>query len=396
MNNLKSRKGGASLRNLKRLLCLLLVLTMLPINAFAASGAGTGTDPVRPGTGSSTGFGWKQRSDAMGFALGIQQMQGSDYTIKPQTKEDAEKTKNSIVKSQGMANAIQHFTRSYPHPYEPSGGQGLLFMVPAGTSGTQYITRVDPGGSRSREVLVPSLKAGSYTPNNNLSDTLFKLAISRISNANPNPTLYASDFSGILKTISESDAKNLIGYIFSSSDYGSAGLATEINTKFKERADLQPENYTEDQNPTFYNARRVCNYAAIILSLAKLLPQENWSVYESYVSDYVCNVLAGSAYQPIVITGEVAIATMWGSVSSSMVHWRTATDHMALKAGVGVEVFKDADTYFSELKDPVDSNAEVTRIIMRRASSQVASNPGTPGSESFMGCLLYTSDAADE
>ena len=137
MNNLKSKKGGASLRNLKRLLCLLLVLTILPVNAFAASGAGTGTDPVRPGTGSSTGFGWKQRSDAMGFALGIQQMQGSAYTIKPQTKEDVEKTKNSIVKSQGMANAIQHFTRSYPHPYEPSGGQGLLFMVPAGTSGTQ-------------------------------------------------------------------------------------------------------------------------------------------------------------------------------------------------------------------------------------------------------------------
>lgn len=385
MNNLKSKKGGASLRNLKRLLCLLLVLTILPVNAFAASGAGTGTDPVRPGTGSSTGFGWKQRSDAMGFALGIQQMQGSAYTIKPQTKEDVEKTKNSIVKSQGMANAIQHFTRSYPHSYEPSGGQGLLFMVPAGTSGTQYITRVDPGGSRSREVLVPSLKAGSYTPNRNLSNTLFKLAISRISNANPNPTLYASDFSGILTTISESDAKNLIGYIFSSSDYGSAGLATEINAKFKEIADDQPEGYLEGDNPTFYNARRVCNYAAIILSLAKLLPQENWSVYESYVSDYVCNVLAGSAYQPIVITGEVAIATMWGSVSSSMVHWRTATDHMALKAGVGVEVFKDADTYFSELKDPVDSNAEVTRIIMRRASSQVASNPGTPGSESFMG-----------
>ena len=43
MNNLKSRKGGASLRNLKRLLCLLLVLTMLPINAFAS-------DIIVPGT----------------------------------------------------------------------------------------------------------------------------------------------------------------------------------------------------------------------------------------------------------------------------------------------------------------------------------------------------------
>ena len=108
MNNLKSMKGGASLRNLKRLLCLLLVLTMLPINAFAASGAGTGTDPVRPGTGSSTGFGWKQRSDAMGFALGIQQMQGSDYTIKPPTEQSWVDRPVALSVFKGGSRAPQH------------------------------------------------------------------------------------------------------------------------------------------------------------------------------------------------------------------------------------------------------------------------------------------------
>ena len=75
MNNLKSRKGGASLRNLKRLLCLLLVLTMLPINAFASDIIVPGSGGTSPGSGGGgSGTKWSSPTNlGPGMLLHVQQ-----------------------------------------------------------------------------------------------------------------------------------------------------------------------------------------------------------------------------------------------------------------------------------------------------------------------------------
>ena len=85
MNNLKSRKGGASLRNLKRLLCLLLVLTMLPINAFASDIIVPGSGGTSPGSGGGgSGTKWSSPTNlGPGMLLHVQSSERTvtfDYT----------------------------------------------------------------------------------------------------------------------------------------------------------------------------------------------------------------------------------------------------------------------------------------------------------------------------
>ena len=75
MNNLKFRKGGASLRNLKRLLCLLLVLAMIVPSALAVDIITPDSGGTSPGTGGGgSGTKWSSPTNlGPGMLLHVQQ-----------------------------------------------------------------------------------------------------------------------------------------------------------------------------------------------------------------------------------------------------------------------------------------------------------------------------------
>lgn len=86
----------------KRFLCLLLVLLMFPLDALAVVVPGGGTNIGYAG-GKTTKFRFREY---VGIALGIQQMQGPDYTVtRPTEKEVAAGKKGT----EGLANVTKHF-----------------------------------------------------------------------------------------------------------------------------------------------------------------------------------------------------------------------------------------------------------------------------------------------
>ena len=127
MNNLKSRKGGASLRNLKRLLCLLLVLTMLPINAFAS-------DIIVPGSG-----GTSPGSTNLGPGM-LLHVQSSERTVTFDYTDPA----NVVL---GCVGTLQnrHLGWMYTSVYGSQRRQGLLKRGPCRESGPGGPPRVYPG-----------------------------------------------------------------------------------------------------------------------------------------------------------------------------------------------------------------------------------------------------------
>lgn len=377
-----------------RFLSLLLVVAMLMPSALAASGAGAGQAPGKIGSGASTGFGSYKDPARLGFALGIQQMSGDDYKVTPPTEELSKDPSyaSSLVKSMGVAKVYEHFSHSYPNPYEPNGGQGQIFMIPSSFTGQQYVYRVDAGANISRDEMYRRLTPGSGSADTTLANDLVKKATERVNNSNPNPSFSPADFTGIISTIPESQAVGLITYIFSSSNYGSTGLAAELNQKFKTYVENQLEGWEELDVPAFYNTRRISNYAAVILSLGRLLPQENWSVYEKYVSEMCVNALAGQAYQPVVITGEIAIATSYFDENSPYVNWRTASEHLALKSGVALDTIQDTTRNLPAVKTVVAGVDNPTRTILKTAAAQ-GGNKNSPGSEKFIGVNNRGEDA---
>lgn len=80
----------------RRLLCLLLVLTMLPVSSLAASDAGlAGTT-----TSYLNGAGLTVAAAAhTGIALGIQQMSGEQYTVKTKNYSCWKKPKKGCAKA---------------------------------------------------------------------------------------------------------------------------------------------------------------------------------------------------------------------------------------------------------------------------------------------------------
>lgn len=139
MNNLKSRKGGASLRNLKRLLCLLLVLMMLPINAFASDIIVPGSGGTSPGSGGGgSGTKWSSPTNlGPGMLLHVQ---SSERTVTFDYTDPA----NVVL---GCVGTLQnrHLGWMYTSVYGSQRRQGLLKRGPCRESGPGGPPRVYPG-----------------------------------------------------------------------------------------------------------------------------------------------------------------------------------------------------------------------------------------------------------
>lgn len=357
---------------------------MLTTSAFAATGAGSGMDPqyVKP-SGSNTDF--SSRNSDVGIAIGIQQMAGNEYSVSALTSEEEAERERWRIKSDGLATVIKHFAQSYPMPYEPAGGQGLLYILPSHISGAQYVYCVGTSGNFSRASMVSSMAAGAYSVNYSVSDRLYAKAIAGVTDSNPNPNISAADIDSIVATITEGQAKDLIGYIFAGcADYRQNSIADAINRRYKEVYAHGVDDLRK--TPNLMSARQACNYAAIILSLSKLLPSENQPVYTGYVKDYLCNVLSGASYSPIVITTELCFATEWKG-DGSYCNWRTIPEQIALHTGVDVNKVRNVPASLPGALSSMLIDTNPAQSIIRAASDSNygANYGGAIGSTQMLG-----------
>lgn len=191
----------------KRFLCLLLVLLMFPLDALAVVVPGGGTNIGYVG-GKTTKFRFREY---VGIALGIQQMQGQDYTVtRPTEKEVAAGKKGT----EGLANVTKHFLYSYPNPYSPSGGQGLFYIVPKAAGAPKYVAAVSRAGVGQAPIGSNWCYASSGAFSHTKSDELFKALTSKISDQNPNPSIDPNYFNGLVAKYDKAEAEKLINYIF--------------------------------------------------------------------------------------------------------------------------------------------------------------------------------------
>lgn len=368
----------------KRFLCLLLVLLMFPLDALAVVVPGGGTNIGYAG-GKTTKFRFREY---VGIALGIQQMQGPDYTVtRPTEKEVAAGKKGT----EGLANVTKHFLYSYPNPYAPSGGQGLFYIVPSGAPTPKYVAAVSSAGVGQASIGSNWCYASSGAFSHTKSDELFKALTSKISDQNPNPSIDPNYFNGLVAKYDKAEAEKLINYIFGRRKSNTEVDVVAINKAFDDAYRYGTNVY--GKAPVLQDTRKVANYAAIILSLARLMPQENWSTYEAYVRDFVCNFASGKGYQPVVITAELCMPFEHNG-NGSFNTWRTVAEEAAILTGVEEPKIRTADVSMPSVINAVNgSNKNPAFSIIKIAQSEGARVNG-----SMLGgmCMLGINSKGDE
>lgn len=368
----------------KRFLCLLLVLLMFPLDALAVVVPGGGTNIGYAG-GKTTKFRFREY---VGIALGIQQMQGPDYTVtRPTEKEVAAGKKGT----EGLANVTKHFLYSYPNPYSPSGGQGLFYIVPKAAGAPKYVAAVSSAGVGQAPIGSNWCYASSGAFSHTKSDELFKALTSKISDQNPNPGIDPNYFNGLVAKYDKAEAEKLINYIFGPRKSNTEVDVATINTRFDYAYRYGTGGY--EHAPVLQDTRKVANYAAIILSLARLMPQENWGTYEAYVRDFVCNFASGKGYQPVVITAELCMPFEYNG-NGSFNTWRTVAEEAAILTGVEEPKIRTADVSMPSVINAINgSNKNPAFSIIKIAQSEGARVNG-----SMLGgmCMLGINSKGDE
>lgn len=362
---------GTVKKTFTRFLSLLLVLLMLPLDAMALVVPGGGQNIGYSGEGKTTDYSF---AAYVGIALGIQQMQGSQYTIKQKTSDAEGKV------TEGLAHVVDHFMYSYPDPAAADNTVATYYIVPSGAAEPKYVAVTSPEGVGQYPIGNSWMRAGSGSKTTTVADALYNKAVENVSDVRPNPNLSKEDIASIANSISTSDAQNLINYIFGRRVSNTEVDISAINQAFN-------EVYTHGVNAAQGNeiaqtTRYICNYAAIILSLAKLLPSSSWSIYLTYVQDFVTNALAGHDFQPIVITAELCMPFEHKG-NGQFNTWRTVTEEVAILTGGEEDKIRRADEAFQNAKTEITQSSKNPAFAIIKA----AQNEGRRTNGSMLGGL---------
>lgn len=358
------------MRNLKRFLCFFLVLVMLMPSALAVPG---GT--MVPGAGvvgdkdvgglQDTPFGLQYK---VGIALGIQQMQGDKYTVKPKPTDEMEKI------SKGLANTADHFLYSYPNPYAASGSLSVFYILPSAFKAPKYATTT--GGGVGQYPIDSSrwMYGTSGSLNMRVADELYKKAVENVTEVRPAPALTSEDIASIANGISTQEARDLINYIYWHQVKVDQMDVTAINKAFQIVYEYGTQGLVD--NDTLETTRYICNYAAIVLSLAKLLPSANWSTYLKYVQGFVTNALNGDGFQPVVITAELVMPFEYNG-DNNFVNLRTTGEAVSILTGAQESKIRTADISYSDLKEAANNHSgNQLESLMKRANRESGTRNG--------------------
>lgn len=334
MNNLKSRKGGASLRNLKRLLCLLLVLTMLPINAFASDIIVPGSGGTSPGSGGGgSGTKWSSPTNlGPGMLLHVQ---SSERTV------TFDYTDPANVVSKGYDEVVKYWTTHFPNT-DPDSKQTGIYLLPTWIKSNydQSAIQFKKNGTLDYSYSpVYYIKMGSTTAeiNNQLGKNAYnKAAESLKNNSNPNYVLPANYWQNLLNdSTMQSQCASIVTQLFSAktTSFGySDGDADAITERVLY---YLGERGTENSWPEFgpdVNKRNVglfMNYCGFLATVIATLPASERAARAADLDRMCQDFLGGQGYTPMVVTGEIVIPTEYNNDTSWSVWW---TPQQALRA----------------------------------------------------------------
>lgn len=370
MNNLKFRKGGASLRNLKRLLCLLLVLTMIVPSALAADIIVPDSGGISPGAGGGgSGTKWSSPTNlGPGMLLHVQ---SSERTV---TFEYPDKATKAV--SKGYDEVVKYWTTHFPNT-DPDSKQTGIYLLPTWIKSNYNQSAIQFKKNGTLEYSyspVYYIKMGSTTKNinNQLGKNAYnKAAESLKNNSNPNYVLPANYWQNLLNNSTlQSQCASIVTQLFSAKDTSFGYSDDDANNitrrvlyylgESKGKNDWLPEstggkNLTDAQ----IDVGKFMNYCGFLATVIATLPASERAARAAEL-DHMCqDFLGGKGYTPMVVTGEIVIPTEYNNDTSWSVWW---TPQQALHA-VTQQNWPDDVSNMWNPKTKVDI---ITQIGMRR------------------------------
>lgn len=386
----------------KRFLCILLVLCMLPIQSLAVN-SGLGNVAYSSTVSSSVVSGGYDT----GLALGIQTMKEEKYTVR---RTEAEYKEGAAVNNQGLANAARHFLYSYPNPDTSSSSvASTVYILPMWRTGSQwkyppkYMSGTSEGKLRRVSIeghyYASELKSGVSSPHP-IYQTM-DMSISNYLYAAATSGKFAKDagsdaydyFDGYIEKMYLPIARDLVGYVFApSKSISVVGQGTwynvDVDTINKRWEDVYEYNIFNREGEEV-KTQKICNYAALLLSLARLLPEENWDLYEQNISQFVVNAIRGEEYQPVLITAEMCQAYRHDSTKYYDA-WMTVPEYLMFCAGITEEdKIRSADTRLG-VKALGSGDINMAQTILKAARKDAGEKAGNQyGLGSMLGFDRY-------
>lgn len=279
---------------------------------------------MRPGSAAATNFSAYFR---VGVALGLQTMGGSTYTIKPELKAG----QKGGAWAPGLANVTEHFTHSFPEPNSAKGELGVFYLVPSANPAPTHVLVPDACG-RAPLPRAQWEKDANGVMNKRIADELYKRATKNVSASNPAPNLTFNDVVAVANTITREEALSHVRYIFSPTKKESGGTVRDTETivrNFKNAYHYNPEGSKED-SPAM-TTRKLCNYGATMLCIAKLMPWDTYVQDRNDVINMLVNAISGKPYQPVVITAELTMQMQHNGGPYTTI--RTVAENIAIQTG---------------------------------------------------------------
>lgn len=336
----------------KRIISIILCICLIYSSVFAATiqpGSGTGT----AGTygGSSSGYGFTTLATGNpGLYLNVIQ---SDTTI----VADNGTTKDTNEWLQSFQRLLEEYINDLPHTDVGDGvyliptlknAQGVVANNP---NGVQYV--VTNGVTATAEQIANHLAMGEhYAHDNNLGKYAYLAATA----AGDNPSLSETYWRTICSDASNiSGCKVIVSHLFTNGPNGITN-GEKLNEYVQAYLDFEVSSTPEELK----DMREFFNYCGLLATVICALPESVRTVKAKQLDGMCQNYLAGQSFNPLVVSGELIVASFWND--SSLNHWWRP--RACLEATTGVN--------WAPVFTSTAANSIVKRTLIERYSSTKA------------------------
>lgn len=336
---------------LKRMTCLLLAILMLPTAALAAENPGM----IIPGTGGSShgsagtvsaGSLWSSKTDpnmrwGPGLLLHVEQVPTAvtfDYT-------------GTEPKPVGYGNVLGYWTTHFPNT-DPDQTQTGIYLLPtwSKSQGDQVAIQLKKSGTceYSYQQMTNSqwMFNGETDIRNWVGNTAYLTAAVGLSNANnPNYSLKSNYWQSAISSLKVSECLAILAQLFTGTD-SSKGIVsgtdvTEINERVLYYLGVTgTENDWGDLSGAQKDVGLFMNYCGFLATVIACLPSAERDKLAKQLDTMCQDYLSGSpsGYKPMVVTGELVIATEYNGDDQYSCWW---TPQQCLSAVTGVSFSAD-------------------------------------------------------
>lgn len=295
----------------KRIISIILCICLIYSSVFAATiqpGSGTGTTGTYGGSSSGYGFTTLATGNP-GLYLNVIQ---SDTTI----VADNGTTKDTNEWLQSFQKLLKEYINDLPHTDVGDGvyliptlknAQGVVANNP---NGVQYV--VTNGVTATAEQIANHLAMGEYYAHDN---NLGKYAYLAATAAGDNPSLSETYWRTICSDASNiSGCKVIVSHLFTNGPNGITKGAT-LNKNVQAYLDFEVSDTPKAQK----DMRAFFNYCGLMATVICALPESVRSTKAQQLDGMCQNYLAGQSFNPLVVSGELIVASFWND--SSLNHW---------------------------------------------------------------------------